>query len=352
MYKKHLFWSLQLGGWLSYYLFHTFLYTPYGMYSTKDWILYSLTYIIGVFITLALRPLYRYAYKKIEKLIWIPIIAIGGAALATAVWYFSDVYISHLFWENGRMELRSRLQPMYMLNYNYLYFIILMAWSALYLGIKAALDFQNEKKELIEAQMLAQKAQMRMLRYQLNPHFLFNSLNSIQVLVDENKDSAKEMIGELSEFLRYSLLHKESTFLELSKELEAIQHYFSIEKKRFEEKLEINYQIDENIYRLKILSFLLHPLIENAIKYGMKTSPMPLHINLSAKKSDYGLCIEVCNSGTWIERQDKDYKGTGTGLCNVKERLENAYGKDYKFEIEKFEDHSCIRIEIHKNYLS
>lgn len=352
MYKKRYFWSLQLGGWLCYYLFHTFLYTPYGNYSSKDWILYTLTYIIGVFITLGLRQVYRFAYEKIEKLIWIPVVAILGSALATAIWYFSDVYISHLFWENGRLELRTRLQPMYMLNYNYLFFIVLTAWSGLYFGIKSALNFQNEKEELIKAQMMAQNAQMKMLRYQLNPHFLFNSLNSIQVLVDENKDIAKEMIGELSEFLRYSLLHKESTFLELNNELEAIQHYFSIEKKRFEEKLEINYHIDDDIHRVKILSFLLHPLIENAIKYGMKTSPMPLRIDLSAKRTDFGLRIEVCNSGHWIERQDKDYKGTGTGLCNVKERLENAYGKDYKFEIDKQPDHNCIRIDIKENYLS
>ena len=351
MYKKHFFWTLQLSGWLCYYLFHTFLYTPYGMYSTKDWILYSLTYVIGIFITLGLRQIYRISYKRMEKLTWLPVVAILGSALATVTWYFSDVFISHLFWENGKMELRSRLQPMYMLNYNYLYFIILTAWSGLYFGIKSALNFQNEKKEHLEAQMLAQKAQMKMLRYQLNPHFLFNSLNSIQVLIDENKDLAKEMLRELSEFLRFSLLNKESTFLELNKELRAIQHYFSIEKKRFEEKLEISYHIDDDIKHVKILSFLLHPLVENAVKYGMKTSEMPLRIELAAKRTEYGLAIEVCNSGHWIERQDKDYKGTGTGLCNVKERLENAYGSDYRFEIEKQAEHNCIRIDIKKNHL-
>ncbi len=351
MSKKQFFWTLQLGGWFSYYLFHTLLYTPYVIYTLKDWSLYTLTFIIGVFITIGLRQVYRYAYKKIEKLIWIPITVIVGSALATAIWYFSDVYVSHLFWENGQMELRSRLQPMYMLNYNYLYFIVLTAWSGLYFGIKSALNWQIEKKENLEAQMMAHQAQMKMLRYQLNPHFLFNSLNSIQVLVDENKESAKEMISELSEFLRYSLLHKETTFVSLSKELEAIQHYFSIEKKRFEEKLDIKYEVDDDVKNVQVLSFILHPLIENAVKYGMRTSPMPLRIKLTAKKSDYGLCIEICNSGTWIEHQKENHRGTGTGLCNVKERLENAYNKDHHFDIIKENNHTCIRIEIKDTYL-
>jgi len=352
--KNKLFWTLQLGGWLAYYAFHTILYNnDTSNYTGKDWVLYSLTYAIGILITLGMRQLYRVAYKKFDRLIWLPITVVVASILFTIVWYFVDVYISHLFWENGAMELKNRLKPFYMIKYNYIFLIVLVAWSGLYFGIKYALDWQDEKEKALAAQAMAHQAQMKMLRYQLNPHFLFNSLNSIQVLVDENKDNAKKMIGELSEFLRYSLLHKEATFVNLSNEIEAIKHYFSIEKKRFEEKLMINYAIDDNVKNVQVLTFLLHPLIENAVKYGMRTSPMPLSIKLAISRSSYGLLIEVCNTGKWVESaSDPLHKGTGTGLTNVQERLENAYGKDHIFNIIKNQDSTCIHIEIKEDYLN
>ncbi len=351
--KKKLFWILQVSGWLAYYSFHTIFFSERMFFSGKDWMLYTITFPLGIMITLGMRHIYRRVYKRTERLIWLPVSVVVTSIIFTMVWYFVDVYISHFFWQNGSLELRARLEPFYMIKYNYLFMVILMAWSGLYFGIKYALDWQAEKSKALKAQSMAHKAQMKMLRYQLNPHFLFNSLNSIQVLVDENKDHAKEMIGELSEFLRYSLLHKEATFVNLSNELEAIQHYFSIEKKRFEEKLEIDYAVDDNLRHVQVLTFLLHPLIENAVKYGMRTSPMPLKIRLSASKTGYGLLIEVCNTGKWIERKDgEEHKGTGTGLCNVRERLENAYGEDHRFEIIKHDDKTCIRIEIKEDYLN
>nr|MDA3854067.1 histidine kinase [Bacteroidales bacterium] len=321
--------------------------------SGLDWILYSLTFVIGILITLGMRYLYRLAYTKFNGLIWLPITVVISSILFTIVWYFLDLYISQPFWDNGAMELKNRLEPFYMIKYNYIFLIILIAWSGFYFGIKYAMDWQKEKEKALTAQAMAHKAQMQMLRYQLNPHFLFNSLNSIQVLVDENQEHAKEMIGELSEFLRYSLLHKEATFVNLSNEIEAIKHYFSIEKKRFEEKLIIQYAIDDNVKSVQVLTFLLHPLIENAVKYGMRTSPMPLTIKLAISRTDFGIMIEVCNTGKWVESsKDPSHKGTGTGLTNVKERLENAYGKDYYFNIVKKEKSTSIQIEIKEDYLN
>lgn len=250
--------------------------------------------------------------------------------------------------------LKLRLKPSFLIKYSYTFTVIITTWSALYFGIKYAIDWQNEKENVREAERLAQKAHMEMLRYQLNPHFLFNSLNSIRALVDENQNHAKEMISELSEFLRYSLLHKDATFVTLLNELEAVKHYFSIEKKRFEEKLEIEYNIADNVRNVQILSFLLHPLIENAVKYGMKTSSMPLKISLSAQRTAFGLLIEICNSGTWVDTNDNANHsgGTGTGLNNVKKRLKNAYKENYRFETIKNENNICFRIEIKEQFLN
>lgn len=346
-----LFWILQLTGWVSYFILYTLLVSYIKKFGKNDLFLYSLTYILGFTITSALRYPYRKLYDRIENLYWLPIVIIVGSIVATLSWTYIDMYVSHFFWDNGAEVLKERLEFKMFIKYSWLYTILLTTWSALYFGIKYALDWQTQKQRTHDAEMMAQKAQMEMLRYQLNPHFLFNSLNSIRALVDENKAHAKEMITELSEFLRYSLLHKDATFVTLSNELEAVKHYFSIEKKRFEEKLDIEFHIADNTKNLQILTFLLHPIIENAVKYGMKTSPMPLKISISAQKTGIGLMLEICNSGTWIEPETNKSSGTGTGLSNVEKRLKNAYGDDYRLEMLKGENHICIRIEIKEQYL-
>ncbi|MBI9069289.1 MAG: histidine kinase [Salinivirgaceae bacterium] len=357
-----LFWILQTVGWALYYISYVLIFYFGKMkwgdkqetFDLKNFLLFSLTYILAFLFTLILRYIYRYFYNKIEKLIWLPVIILLASFSISALMHFIDLYVSHYFWgEKGAMVLKARLSFRYFIMGNYNHLVVFTGWSALYFGIKYAFDWQQEKGRSRDAEMMAQKAQMAMLRYQLNPHFLFNSLNSIRALVDENQDHAKEMITELSEFLRYSLLHKDTTFVTLSNELEAVKHYFSIEKKRFEEKLEISYNIADNTKNLQILSFLLHPLIENAVKYGMKTSTMPLKISVGAQKTGVGLMLEICNSGKWIERNgDENHSGgTGTGLKNVEKRLENAYEDNYRFETIVSEHNICIRIEIKEAYL-
>ena len=190
-----------------------------------------------------------------------------------------------------------------------------------------------------------------MLRYQLNPHFLFNALNSIRALVDENRKHAKEMITELSEFLRYSLNSKNFSDVPLKQELEAIRHYFKIEKKRYEEKLLVRYEVDPLAEEYPVLSFLIHPLVENAVKYGMQTSPMPLRIVIKSDVRNDTLILEVCNSGYWIEQDSEQAgqrDGTGIGLKNIRQRLENAFPESHHFEVIKNDDQVCIHIEIKK----
>jgi len=346
-----LFWLLQVSGWIAYYIIYTAIATMFRKWNLEDLLLYSLTYLLGFTITSLIRYPYQYLYSKIERLLWIPLVIVLGSVLATIAWTYIDMYVSHFFWDNGEKVLKERLAFRMFLRYSILFTILLTAWSSLYFGIKYALDWQTEKQHSREAEMMAQKAQMEMLRYQLNPHFLFNSLNSIRALVDENQKHAKEMITELSEFLRYSLLHKDALFVTLAEELEAVKHYFSIEKKRFEENLHIEYHVADATMKHQIMSFLLHPLIENAVKYGMKTSPMPLKISITVQKTGYGLLLEVCNSGSWVEKNSTDTVGTGTGLTNVQKRLENAYHDGYRLEVIKNEDNCCVRIEIKEAYL-
>jgi len=258
------------------------------------------------------------------------------------------------FWDPLKAEIfREKFSWMLLVRMTIANFLPLLAWSTLYFGITYWMEWQQEKKRTEDALHLAQKAQFEMLRYQLNPHFLFNSLNSARALIDEDPKAAREMITELSEFLRYSLIDKDLSFRPLKEELHVLQHYLSIEKKRFENQLLIDYRIDPAAEDKPVLSFLIHPLIENAIKYGMKTSETPLRLSISASMENITLVIRIGNSGRWIEQEEHDQEsgnGTGTGLVNVQKRLENAYPGRHYFRIEKDPGHVCIIIGIHESH--
>jgi two-component system, LytTR family, sensor kinase len=350
--NSKLFWALQVLGWTVYALSMYFLFSKSKPddYVSKALFLYS--YVLGFLMTsFILRYFYRFLRRKIKSIRWLLAAVFLTILIIVPLWYFIDVFSSMLFWESsGITSFFKKISIRMYLQNNFMIYVIYCGWTALYFSIKYRIEWQEEKKRSEEAFHLAQKAQFQMLRYQLNPHFLFNSLNSIKALVEEDKASAKQMITELSDFLRYSLKDKDIAFRPLKEELDALKLYLSIEKKRFEEKIQISYDIPDETINKQILNFLIHPIIENAIKYGMKTSKLPLEINIKSYMENDFLAIEICNSGKWLEWGEAEGRhGTGTGLENVKKRLENTYLNDYRFEISKGENRVCVKITMKTN---
>jgi len=346
-----LFWVLQLIGWAIYAVVMNYLSYKWKNRDATDVFLFFFTYILGILVTWGLRYYYRFLRKKnlpLGRMIYILPISI---IIAVLLWNFIDILISMNFWAEGTIDkyLNNILTLRGLMKINYLKIVIIGMWTALYFGIKYWMDSQQHKERAEKATLLAQQAQLQMLRYQLNPHFLFNSLNSIRALIEEDKNSAKEMVTELSEFLRYSLIVEDSHYKTLQEEIEAIELYFAIEKKRFEEKLDVSFNISEETKSIEIPGFLIHPLVENAVKYGMKTSKMPLKINISSTLEKSSLIIEVSNSGKWLEPDDPDkfeLKGTGKGLNNVKQRLKNSFENRYNFILITKENSVTAKIEI------
>jgi hypothetical protein len=178
---------------------------------------------------------------------------------------------------------------------------VLLLWSLLYLALLYWRDQRIQKELIGRAEALAHQAQLRMLRYQVNPHFLFNALNSIGALAGEAPERVQRMIGELSGFLRYSLLDAERLEVLLRDELRAVTHYLEVEKVRFEDDLEVRIELEPDAARRPLPAFLVLPLVENAIKHGQRTSAMPLRIEIAARvERGSTLCIEVKNTGAWV----------------------------------------------------
>lgn len=343
-----LFWQLQIAGWFLLFLIYLTLYYRNYWDDTRTIGGLFITYTAGFLISLVLRKFYKHLKYKSRSILLIFVAIISSSVIAANFWFWSDVLLTEVVF--GNVKTLLTLTTDRYLSRIWSNSFVLFLWSSFYFSIKLWNDWGIEKIKAERANALAHAAQLQMLRYQLNPHFLFNSLNSIRALVEEDKYRAKSMITELSEFLRYSLVSKNYTDVPLSNELEAMKHYFSIEKTRFEEKLEVSFNVDQNAEDFPVLSFLIHPIIENAIKYGMQTTKLPLKIEISASIKNDSLVLRICNSGKWVAptSNDNDKKSTGTGLENVKQRLENAFPEKHNFEIIKDENSVCIEIRIKK----
>ena len=199
---------------------------------------------------------------------------------------------------------------------------------------------QADRLERLETQ--ATSAQLAMLRYQLNPHFLFNTLNSIStlVLLGETKP-ANAMLTRLSSFLRHTLVNQPGGKVTVEQEVETLKLYLDIERMRFEDRLRTDFRVDELAARGCIPSFLLQPLIENAIKYGVSAQEEGARISLSAQVIGKSLRLIVSDTGPGqqgTQRSAEQIAGTpsstGVGLANIRDRLAQAYGDDHRFEIE------------------
>jgi len=200
-----------------------------------------------------------------------------------------------------------------------------VAWGGLFVGSKWYFVQQQQKLELGLAVLTTKQAQLQTLRYQLNPHFLFNVLNSIDVsILRDEKDTAHNMVLQLSRFLRNSLEYGEQDKISLEKEFEIIKDFSNIEQLRFGDALALSIEIEVGCEQAMLPSMILQPLVENAIKFAWSQTTKG-HVSIVARKQQNNLVIEIVNS---LTKQDNFIEGTGTGLKNTQSRLALVYGDD------------------------
>jgi two-component system LytT family sensor kinase len=195
-------------------------------------------------------------------------------------------------------------------------------------------SYNNKQKRLRETELLDQlrNAQLNALKSQINPHFLFNSLNSISSLTITNPGKAQQMIIALSEFMRYSLHKNIDEMVSLETELQNISLYLQIEKIRFGDKLTYTFEVEEACNTQLIPNLILQPVFENAIKYGVYESYDAVEIRLKAARTDTGLNLTVVNN---FDPDAVPLRGNGVGLKNISERLRIIYGSSQLLNVTK-----------------
>ena len=205
------------------------------------------------------------------------------------------------------------------------YFLII-AWASLYFAMLAGAQTRESQRREERFRTAAKAAELRSLRYQVNPHFLFNALNSLSALVMTGRpDKAEQMIQSLSRFYRHSLAQDTSLDVDLADEFDLQRQYLEIEKVRFPERLKTRYDLPEDLASCRIPGLILQPLVENSVKHGVSASAAPVTVWLYAREEYGRLVVTVADDGSARTRAKAD--GFGIGLANVRDRLAARFGE-------------------------
>ena len=338
------FWFLQLSGWFALALISFFSLTVWYNRDelTLGYIFHPLVQsAIGVVVSYPMRPLSNSAWRLP---FWTRLtrISLGIVVFATIwtslrLWTFMLITPEQNLWSDFGGWLFTSI-------------LIFIAWAAIYHGINYYQLLESERSNLLsilaankeeqlkraKAESMAHEAQLKMLRYQLNPHFLFNTLNSISSLVNKRDDSrANEMILQLSDFLRHSLYIDPVEGITLKEELDALNLYLRIEQARFGDRLSIHLDVSSDAEQLHVPSMILQPLVENAIKYAIAPCEEGGEIKISAGLyKDEMIAISVADNGPGFDENLIDESSVGVGLRNTRERLNTFYRGNSRFLID------------------
>jgi two-component sensor histidine kinase len=356
--QQRLFWVLHLGGWFAWGIFGKYAYTRAILEdAAPNYFRYVMVItVIGIVLSFGLRLVYRALW---DRSIWLRAFAfLVGTTAAGYVWLRARSYIYYHWFEKSK-DMEDWLEKMgaaaeiyekvsYMETFASAW-TVMLAWSVLYFAIKYYQLFQEVQRSALRSAAMAHEAQLKMLRYQLNPHFLFNTLNAISTLILEKQTGdANRMVTRLSSFLRHSLDNDPMQKVTLDQELAALKLYLDIEKVRFEERLRLELDIEEEAARAQIPSLLLQPLVENAIKYGIARSEDGGTLRIAARVFAGDLLIELSDDGPGVALVDgRIPDANGVGLRNTQERLVELYGKQHSFRLSETDPHGLtINIRI------
>ena len=335
--KDRAFWRLQMTGWGGVMVLRGMSAIANGQ-DPSFLALVFIEAVTGFSISLILSVVYGRLINLRPLVTW----SATAVALALAVLISASIN----GWANGLVSGTATGLAQRVLGLSYLHMTLLGAWSALYYAINYYLQVEEQADRLERLEAQATSAQLAMLRYQLNPHFLFNTLNSISTLVLlKQTEPANAMLTRLSGFLRHTLVTQPGGKVSVAQEVETLKLYLDIERMRFEERLRTVFKIEAAAARASIPSLLLQPLVENAIKYAVSPQEEGARISLTAQVIGNRLRVTVADTGPGMQgrplvprRYDNSAAGgtvsTGVGLANIRDRLAQAYGENHRFEIQ------------------
>ncbi|HYA89256.1 MAG TPA: histidine kinase [archaeon] len=333
------FWWLQLAGWGTFYLLLVLATVPVAKDATdyRDQAISIGVLFLGSFL---LRPVCRYLLRGPHSWLNLEIRAAGISVLAGAIVTAATGLVMKAFRPLEAVEWVQML-----IDSSVVFFL----WCTLYFNIKQWQRSVDERERLLRAEAETREARLSALRYQLNPHFLFNSLNAVSTLILEGKATeASRMLAQIGEFLRSTLDTQVALEVPLSQEVTLAAEYLAIEQTRLGERLQVRWDIAPDTLDARVPSLLLQPLIENAVRYGIAPLASGGIVAVRTELCDSRLRLTVSNSGAPNgDRPEGVAHGNGIGLANSRERLRTLYGTAHTFALETLATGGCkVTIEI------
>jgi sensor histidine kinase YesM len=322
--KQKIYWICQIGGWSSYGLFNLAIFSlTSGKIGTYDFIGAVYQIIIYIFSTHGLRWIIKKrGWIVFSSLRLIPLIIFSNLLLGIA----NYVLLLGLSFLMGTLMLSVEFKTINLflgiLGPAAMYFL----WSLIYFTYHY---FEQYNKSL-KYEAVIRDTELNYLRSQLNPHFIFNALNSIRALIDENPKKSKVAITQLSGLIRNSLQSDRQELVRLEEEIQMVEDYLGLESIRFEERLDTKIEMDQHTKYYKIPPMMIQTLVENGIKHGISKEKNGGFIEVKTFLESDFLFIQIRNTGVYLESHQADKK---FGLSNTRKRLELIYGEHASFHI-------------------
>lgn len=291
---------------------------------------------------------YRFLIHKYNaiklKLYYQVVIILLGSLIKAILIFFMLTLLSGLFKFNAS-ELNFVNIISSIINFSVVFFV----WNTIYFGYHYFVNYKKAEINNLRLEAAGKESELNSLKAQLNPHFMFNSMNSIRALIDEDPQKAKKAVTQLSNILRNSLLMNKNKEISIEEEILLVKDYLDLEKIRYEERLNFNLQVDKETLHLKVPPLIIQGQVENAIKHGISKLPNGGNIHLSAKVHDTILHITITNTG----KLNNEKTATGVGFVNSLQRLQLMYGKGASIEIKEDQTNNTVVTSIKipiKNY--
>ncbi|GMN10957.1 histidine kinase [Croceitalea sp. MTPC9] len=342
--RNLIFWVLQIVGWGFINCLSLLLLKNIGL----EYIIYSI--ISGFTISVSVTSIFRWYLKhniNFESFKSIDVIKIGISFLLTCFLFGSLNYLfGYLYAKYGpsisqeHIDMFKMYDGFWVQAINSLFMI--GAWTVTYFVIKLLLKLNKDRIERLELNTNLKQAQLNTLKGQINPHFMFNSLNNIRGLMLEDVEKSREMLTKLSEMLRYSLTKNNVDGIAVEEELEMVDNYIALSKIQFEERLKFEKEIEKDTLQFQIPPMIIQLLIENAAKHGISNLKEGGKIKLEVGLNNNGLQIKVINSGKLEISKDS----TQLGLKNIKQRLRLLYGEKASFSLNEIGKEVVAEINI------
>jgi two-component system, LytTR family, sensor kinase len=333
MRKIRIYWICQISGWFLFILLNS-LFSDYKQALSFESLLSLLfPFIIGIFLSHSYRKvILKFGWLNFGFLKLVPRFLLSAMVLAILHYFLYFSFVSFLIERIFHKPISDVFADLLNLS------LVYLVWSLIYFLFNFIENYKKEEIKNLRLEASKTEIELNVLKSQLNPHFMFNAMNSIRALVDENPTKAKDAITQLSNILRSTLLMGRKQLVSLDEEMALVKDYLELETTRYEERLNVEYSIDPQLLTFQVPPLIIQTLVENSIKHGISKLIKGGKVRVEAKKTNGDLLVNIINSGQLIVAESE----TGIGIKNIRQRLALIYGDKASFNLKNLDKNNVI----------